>query len=56
MRLHPYLTVRILNRVNGLEDVAQIAGNHHECMNATGYPATCREPRWVCRTGCWPPR
>ena len=38
MRLHPYLTVRILNRVRGLEDVAQVAGNHHECMNGTGYP------------------
>ncbi|HMZ13178.1 MAG TPA: HD domain-containing phosphohydrolase [Mycobacterium sp.] len=38
MRLHPYLTVRILNRVNGLQDVAQVAGNHHECMDATGYP------------------
>ena len=38
MRLHPYLTVRILNRVSGLEEVAQVAGNHHECMNGTGYP------------------
>lgn len=38
MRLHPYLTVRILNRVQGLAEVAQVAGNHHEHMNATGYP------------------
>jgi len=38
MRLHPYLTTRILSRINGLEQVAQIAGNHHECVNGTGYP------------------
>ena len=38
MRLHPYLTTRILSRINGLEQVAQIAGNHHECVDGTGYP------------------
>jgi len=38
MRLHPYLTTRILSRIGGLEQVAQIAGNHHECVNGTGYP------------------
>jgi HD-GYP domain-containing protein (c-di-GMP phosphodiesterase class II) len=38
VRLHPYLTVRILSQVPGLEAVAQIAGNHHECLNGSGYP------------------
>ncbi|WP_264003137.1 HD domain-containing phosphohydrolase [Mycolicibacterium sphagni] len=38
MRLHPYLTTRILSRIGGLEQVAQIAGNHHECVNGSGYP------------------
>lgn len=38
VRLHPYLTTRILSRINGLEPVAQIAGNHHECLDGSGYP------------------
>ena len=38
VRLHPYLTVRILSQVAGLERVAQLAGNHHECVNGSGYP------------------
>ena len=38
VRLHPYLTVRILNQVPGLGRLAEIAGNHHECLNGSGYP------------------
>ena len=38
MRLHPYMTVRILSHVAGLEQVAQLAGNHHECVDGSGYP------------------
>jgi HD-GYP domain-containing protein (c-di-GMP phosphodiesterase class II) len=38
VRLHPYLTVRILSQVRGLEGVAQLAGNHHERVNGSGYP------------------
>lgn len=38
VRLHPYLTVRILSRVPGLQSVARIAGNHHECVDGSGYP------------------
>lgn len=44
MRLHPYLTVRILSRVKGLEHVAQVAGNHHERVNGTGYPRSLPGP------------
>jgi HD-GYP domain-containing protein (c-di-GMP phosphodiesterase class II) len=38
VRLHPYLTVRILSQVAGLKRVAQLAGNHHECLDGSGYP------------------
>jgi HD-GYP domain-containing protein (c-di-GMP phosphodiesterase class II) len=38
MRLHPYLTERILHRVRGLERVASIAANHHELLDGSGYP------------------
>ncbi len=38
MRLHPYLTERILQRVPGLKDVATVAANHHECLDGSGYP------------------
>ena len=38
VRLHPYLTVRILSQVRGLEQVAQLAGNHHEHIDGSGYP------------------
>ncbi|HUB55344.1 MAG TPA: HD domain-containing phosphohydrolase [Mycobacterium sp.] len=38
VQLHPYLTVRILRRVAGLEDVARLAGNHHENIDGSGYP------------------
>jgi HD-GYP domain-containing protein (c-di-GMP phosphodiesterase class II) len=38
VQLHPYLTVRILRRVPGLEDAARLAGNHHEHVDGSGYP------------------
>jgi HD-GYP domain-containing protein (c-di-GMP phosphodiesterase class II) len=38
VRLHAYFTVRILNHVPGLEAVAQVAGNHHEALDGSGYP------------------
>nr|WP_231751034.1 HD domain-containing phosphohydrolase [Mycobacterium sp. NAZ190054] len=38
VRLHPYLTVRILSQVDGLDVVAQVAGNHHESLDGSGYP------------------
>lgn len=44
VRLHPYLTVRILSQVTGLHDVAALAGNHHECVNGAGYPRNLTGP------------
>jgi HD-GYP domain-containing protein (c-di-GMP phosphodiesterase class II) len=38
VRLHPYLTARVLERVTGFGDVARIAANHHEQPDGGGYP------------------
>lgn len=38
MRLHPYLTGRILSQVPALTDIAAVAANHHECLDGSGYP------------------
>ena len=38
VRLHPYLTGRILRRVKGLEQVAVVAAAHHERLDGSGYP------------------
>ncbi len=38
IRLYPYLTGRILNRVGGLESVAAIAETHRERLDGSGYP------------------
>ena len=38
VRLHPYLTQRILARVDALRAIAQLAGAHHERLDGSGYP------------------
>ena len=38
IRLYPYLTGRILSRVQGLEVVADIAETHRERLDGAGYP------------------
>jgi putative nucleotidyltransferase with HDIG domain len=38
VRLHPYLTGRILRRVPGLEQIATVAAAHHERLDGSGYP------------------
>ncbi len=38
IRLYPYLTGRILNRVHGLEAVCSIAEQHRERLDGSGYP------------------
>lgn len=38
VRLHPYLSERILRRVPGLETIAALAGAHHERLDGSGYP------------------
>lgn len=38
MHHHSYVTHQILNKVNGLEDIALWASNHHEKLDGSGYP------------------
>jgi HD-GYP domain-containing protein (c-di-GMP phosphodiesterase class II) len=38
VRLYPYLTGRVLERVGVLEPVRRIAVNHHEHIDGSGYP------------------
>jgi HD-GYP domain-containing protein (c-di-GMP phosphodiesterase class II) len=37
LRLHPYLTERVVGRCSGLRPVAAVAGAHHERLDASGY-------------------
>lgn len=37
MRLHPYYTQRILDRISGFEDLAFVASSHHERLDGRGY-------------------
>jgi HD-GYP domain-containing protein (c-di-GMP phosphodiesterase class II) len=36
-RLHPYYTDRVLSRLPGLDEVAAVAGRHHERLDGSGY-------------------
>lgn len=38
MKSHVYYSKLILNQIEGLEDIAEWAGNHHEKLNGKGYP------------------
>lgn len=38
VRLYPYLTRRILDRIPALRDVAAVAGTHQERLDGSGYP------------------
>jgi HD-GYP domain-containing protein (c-di-GMP phosphodiesterase class II) len=38
VRLHPYLTERMLSRPAVLHSLAEIAGRHHERLDGSGYP------------------
>ncbi len=38
VRMHPYLTGRILSRVGGLDEVRVICERHHEQLDGSGYP------------------
>jgi HD-GYP domain-containing protein (c-di-GMP phosphodiesterase class II) len=39
VRLHPHWTERVLARCPGLEQVATVAGRHHERLDGSGYPS-----------------
>lgn len=38
IRHHSYQTYKILSRIEGLEDIARWAANHHETLSGKGYP------------------
>ncbi|MEO7588679.1 MAG: HD domain-containing phosphohydrolase [Arachnia sp.] len=38
VRMHPYLTERVLDRIPGLGAVCAVARAHHEHLDGTGYP------------------
>ncbi len=38
MKSHAYYTKLILKQIDGIEDIAEWAGNHHEKLNGSGYP------------------
>lgn len=38
IKSHPYYTKLILKQIEGIEDIAEWAGNHHEKLNGKGYP------------------
>ena len=37
IRMHPHYTFEILNRIDGFEEIAEVAANHHEKLDGTGY-------------------
>lgn len=44
VKSHPYYTKVILRQIEGFEDIAQWAGNHHEKLDCSGYPERlCKE-------------
>jgi HD-GYP domain-containing protein (c-di-GMP phosphodiesterase class II) len=38
IQAHPYYTRKILERINGFEEITEWASNHHEKLNGSGYP------------------
>ncbi len=38
MKSHVYYTKKALSKIEGFEDIAKIAANHHEKLNGSGYP------------------
>ena len=38
MKSHSYATYRALSHIEGLEQIAEWAGYHHECVDGSGYP------------------
>ncbi len=41
MRTHVYYTRRVLEHITGMEDVVTWASQHHERLDASGYPDSC---------------
>ncbi len=39
MKRHSFDSYDILSKIKGFEEIAQWAGDHHECLNGAGYPS-----------------
>ena len=55
VRLHPYLTERMLASSPALAPLGAIAVQHHERLDGSGYPRGCPAPRSRRPAGSWPP-
>lgn len=44
VRQHTYYTYRILEQIDGFEQIAEWAAFHHECLDGTGYPFRLAAP------------
>jgi HD-GYP domain-containing protein (c-di-GMP phosphodiesterase class II) len=42
MKSHTYYTYSIINKISGLEQIAQWAAYHHEKLDGSGYPFRCK--------------
>jgi HD-GYP domain-containing protein (c-di-GMP phosphodiesterase class II) len=42
MKSHAYYTYQIIDTIDGLQEIAEWAGYHHERMDGSGYPFHCR--------------
>ena len=43
IKYHPYYTYRILQEIDGFQDIAEWAAYHHETLDGTGYPFRIKE-------------
>ena len=53
VRLHPYLSERVLGRCSGLRPVAVLAGAHHERLDGSGYHRGSAAFQLPAPRGCW---
>lgn len=47
IKQHPYYSRIILQRIDGFQTIAKWIGQHHECMDGTGYPDRIKADRIV---------
>ena len=54
VRLHPYLSERILRRAPPLAGLAGLVGSHHERLDGSGYYRGVAAPGWAGWNVFWP--
>ncbi|HZJ07997.1 MAG TPA: HD domain-containing phosphohydrolase [Nocardioidaceae bacterium] len=53
VRLHPYLSERVLSRCTGLRPVSALAGGHHERLDGSGYHRGSTGARLLAAADVW---